>query len=77
MKRMFDFLCDNGHVSERLVDDSIRTLKCSECDKEAVRVISSPQVKLEGFSGAFPDAYDRWAKVRAEKLQQEQKRNAL
>ena len=77
MKRMFDFLCDNGHVSERLVDDSIRTLECSECDKETVRVISSPQVKLEGFSGAFPDAYDRWAKVRAEKLQQEQKRNAL
>ncbi len=76
MKRMFDFLCDDNHVTERLVDDSVRTVTCSECGKEAIRLVSSPQVKLEGFTGAFPDAYDKWARVRAEKLKQEQKRNA-
>lgn len=76
MKRMFDFMCADGHVTERLVDDSVRTVTCSECDKEATRLVSSPQVKLEGFSGAFPDAYDRWSRVRAEKLKQEQKRNS-
>lgn len=76
MKRMFDFLCDFGHESERLVDDSVRTIDCPICGKEAHRLVSSPQVKLEGFTGAFPDAYDRWAKVRAEKLHQEQKRNS-
>jgi hypothetical protein len=33
-------------------------------------------MKLEGFSGAFPTAYDAWSKKRAEKLKQEQKANA-
>lgn len=76
MKRLFDFVCEDGHVTERLTEDSVRTVTCSSCDKDAVRVVSAPQVKLEGFSGAFPDAYDRWSKVRAEKLKQEQKRNS-
>lgn len=77
MKRMFEFLCSEGHESERLIDDSIRTIECPACGKDANRLVSSPQVKLEGFTGAFPDAYDRWAKVRAEKLKQERKLNAL
>ncbi len=76
MKRLFDFLCDNAHITERLVDESVRVLTCPECGKEAHRLIPSPQVKLEGITGAFPGAYDRWEKVRAEKLKQEQKRNA-
>lgn len=77
MKRMFEFLCTDGHYSERLVDDSIRTIECPTCGKDAIRLVSSPQVKLEGITGAFPGAYDRWERVRAEKLKEEQKRNAL
>ena len=76
MKRMFDFLCDSGHVTERLVDDSVGAITCPECGKEAVKAVSAPTIKLEGFTGAFPDAYDRWARVRAEKLQQERKASA-
>lgn len=76
MLRMFDFLCDNGHESEALIDDSIRTIKCPACDKDAHRLVSSPQVKLEGCTGAFPDAYSKWERVRAEKLKQEQKQNS-
>ena len=76
MRRMFDFFCDNGHVTERLVDDSVGSITCPECGKDAVKAVSAPAIKLEGFTGAFPDAYDRWARVRAEKLQQEKKRNA-
>ena len=76
MKRMFDFLCDSGHVTERLVDDSVGAITCPECGKEAVKAVSAPTIKLEGFTGAFPDAYDRWARVRAEKLKQEQKQNS-
>ena len=76
MRRMFDFFCDNGHVTERLVDDSVGSITCPECGKEAVKAVSAPTIKLEGFTGAFPDAYDRWARVRAEKLQQEKKQNS-
>jgi len=76
MKRMFEFLCDDAHLTERLVSDDVRTVKCSACDKEAHRIVSSPTVKLEGFTGAFPDAYARWERVRAEKLAQERKQAA-
>lgn len=76
MRRMFDFLCTEGHEFESFIDDSIRTMQCPACGKDANRLVSSPQVKLEGITGAFPDAYSRWEKVRAEKLKQEQKRNA-
>lgn len=76
MKRLFDFLCDEGHATEALRDDSERTISCPHCGKEAVRVVSAPNIKLEGITGAFPGAYDRWERVRAERLKIEQKRNA-
>jgi hypothetical protein len=76
MKLMFDFQCTDGHVTERLVDSEVGTIACPECGKEAIKLVSSPQVKLEGFTGAFPDAYEKWARVRADKLKQEQKRNS-
>lgn len=76
MRRMFDFLCTDGHVTERLIDDSVGSITCPECGKEAVKAVSAPQIKLEGITGAFPGAYDRWEKVRAERLQQEQKKNS-
>ena len=77
MKIMSDFLCGEGHVTEALRDDSVRTISCPICGKDAVKAVSAPTIKLEGFTGAFPDAYDRWTRVRAEKLKQEQKQNSL
>jgi hypothetical protein len=73
MKRIFEFLCDDAHLSEKLVDDAIRVINCPTCDKEAHRIVSQPNLKLEGCTGAFPSAYDRWGRVRAEKLAQERK----
>jgi hypothetical protein len=76
MKILNDFLCDDGHVTEALRDDSEQSIVCPVCGKAAVKTLATPQIKLEGFTGAFPDAYDRWAKVRAERLTKEQKQNA-
>lgn len=73
MKRMFEFVCGEAHIFEKLVDDAVREVNCPTCDKEAHRIVSSPTIKLEGFTGAFPGAYDRWTRVRAEKLAQERK----
>jgi hypothetical protein len=69
---MFEFACSDYHVTERLIDESVRSIPC-ECGKDAIRIVSSPTVKLEGITGAFPGAYDRWERVRAEKLKQEKK----
>ena len=74
MKRFFEFMCAEGHVSEHLIDDSLRTASCKECGDNAIRILSTPRISLEGITGAFPGAADKWVKQRAEKLKQEQKR---
>lgn len=76
MKRMFEFLCDNNHITERFIDEQVRTTKCATCSKDALRIISSPRIALEGVTGDFPGAADKWVKKRAEKLKQEQKKAA-
>ena len=73
MRRMYEFMCADGHVTEHLIDDSYRTALCKECGANAIRILSTPQIKLEGITGAFPGAADKWVKNRAEKLQQERK----
>jgi hypothetical protein len=76
MKRIFEFACPNGHITEQLQDDTIRHIHCPQCEFVAQRIVSAPQVKLEGITGAFPGAYERWERVRAEKLKEERKKNA-
>lgn len=76
MRRMFDFVCTENHKFEAFVDDSVREHKCPHCNSDAIRVVSAPTMKLEGFTGAFPSAYDAWSRKRAEKLAQERKANS-
>jgi hypothetical protein len=73
MRRMFEFVCEDGHISEALVDDTVRELACRACGKPATRIVSMVRSKLEGISGAFPSAYDAWERKRSEKLVQERK----
>ena len=76
MRRMFEFVCEDGHISEALVDETIRELACRACGKHSTRIVSAVNMKLEGITGAFPGAYDRWERVRAEKQSQEAKKNS-
>lgn len=75
-RRMFDFECKNSHVTEAFVDLNTKEIQCSECDEIATRILSPTGIYLEPFSGDHPSSYDRWNRVRAEKLTQERKRNA-
>ena len=76
MKRIFEFRCVKDHVTEKYVDDKVTSVECPHCHNEASRIISSPRFKLEGFTGAFPTAYDAWERKRAEAMRVAQKRNA-
>ena len=76
MKRMFEFRCVKDHVSEKYVDDEVTSVECPHCHNEASRIISSPMIKLEGFTGAFPTAYDAWERKRAEAMRVAHKQNA-
>ena len=73
MRRMFEFVCEDGHISEALVDDTVRELSCRACGKHSTRIVSMVRARLEGISGAFPSAYDAWERKRSEKLVQERK----
>lgn len=77
MRRMYEFQCTEGHIFEAFEHEEVRTIPCKVCDsKEAHRIVSAGQIKLDGCSGDFPGAYDRWERVRAEKLKQERKQNS-
>ena len=73
MRRMFEFVCEDKHISEALVEDTCRELACRACGKNATRIVSAVNMKLEGITGAFPSAYDAWERKRSEKLAQERK----
>lgn len=60
MRRMYEFKCVEGHVTERLCKYEDMVTTCKVCDQEAKRIISTPQISLEGISGAFPDAAAKW-----------------
>jgi hypothetical protein len=70
--RVFDFLCPRGHRVERFVDADIVENQC-ECGALGVRQISAPRAQLEGFSGAFPGAADKWEKNRESHMRKERK----
>ena len=75
-RRIFEFVCENAHRTEALVDTECHATPCKECGAEATRVMSAPSMKLEGCSGDFPTAADAWVRKRAEKLKVEQKANS-
>jgi ribosomal protein L37AE/L43A len=75
-RRMFEFVCANSHRTEALVHFSTQEHTCPVCGEVGKRVISAPTMKLEGFTGSFPSAYDSWERKRAEKLVQERKQNS-
>jgi hypothetical protein len=75
MKRIFEFRCVKDHVSEKFVDDEVRSVECPHCHNEASRIISSPRIRLEGITGAFPSAAEKWARKHEEAARAYQKKN--
>lgn len=75
MRRIFEFRCSEGHVNESFVHDEVRVVDCPDCGKVASRIISSPRVKLEGITGAFPTAHDAWARKHEEAARAYQKKS--
>ena len=65
MRTIRDFLCGTcGQVSEKLVDSDYKTIECPECHGDAIELMSMPTVRLEGITGAFPGAHEKWARIR-------------
>jgi len=72
---MFDFVCENRHKTEKLVDYETTSLMC-ECGATANRALSAPAFRLEGWSGAFPSSHGKFEKSHLDKLKAERKLNS-
>ena len=72
MKRMYDFVCENGHKIERYCVYEMQSVQC-ECGGLANRTISAPSINLEGWSGSFPGAAMKFNRKHREKLAAERK----
>ncbi len=73
MRRIFDFQCAKGHVTEKFVDDSVTVVQCPHCGNDATRLISAPRISLDGCSGHFPTASDAWVNRRNSHIAWERK----
>ena len=60
---LYDFQCKCGSKFEALVSMSDTTYKCKRCGELANRLISTPRIKLEGWSGHFPTAKQKFIKM--------------
>lgn len=73
MRRLFDFKCTDGHVTEQFIDDKTHKSTCDQCDKPASRIISPVRSMLDPLSGAFPKATDKWTRNREQRMKIENK----
>ena len=74
-KRIFEFRCGEGHITEKYIDSAEHSVICSVCQSIATRIISAPNIMLEGVTGDFPTAADAWARNREQKVRLTNKRN--
>lgn len=65
MSFLYDFKCIHncGTVFERFAGINDKHQLCPACGTMAERMISTPKIKLEGWSGDFPSASQKWEKM--------------
>lgn len=68
MKRIYEFKCAEGHISEAYCSFEDKQISCKVCGLPADRIISAPSVALEGVSGHFPGAAMKWERKHTEHL---------
>ena len=66
MLRIYEYTCEDHGCFESMSAEDYRhePRPCPRCGKTSPYKVSSPTPKLEGISGDFPSAADKWAKDR-------------
>jgi hypothetical protein len=61
MRKLWDFQCPKGHVSEHLVENGVQQVWCT-CGDTSKRIISPININLDGSDPGFPGAHAKWVK---------------
>lgn len=72
--KILDYQCRHCGVIGETMNGNDPAPSCLECGGDTVYKVASPRFVLEGTSGSFPTAADKWVKRRQEKMKLEQKR---
>ena len=72
MRRMYEFKCRQGHITEKYIDESIKTVSCVECEQDAFRIVSNQSTifRINGFPSGIDG--DAWVRKRQEKMKASQ-----
>lgn len=62
---LYQYECTRHGPFEALakIEDRDLPQPCPTCKEGANRVLTTAKIRLEGVSGHFPDAADRWARI--------------
>lgn len=75
-RKLFDFQCQEGHVTESFVNNDVLESDCKVCGQTAARILTAPRVFLDPISGDFPGATMSWAAKREKHMKYERKLEA-
>ena len=65
MRTLRDFVCEDcGQRVEKLLDVGIIASTCPHCEGVSHQQMGMPTVRLEGITGSFPGAAEKWARIR-------------
>lgn len=73
MRRFYEFQCSEHGVFEKFTEYT-KQIACPTCGKLADKIISTPQISLEGYSGDFPGAAMTFDRKHRQKLADERKK---
>ena len=72
-RKIYDFGCPSGHITEEFIDDSVMQIDCPDCRQLSTRLVSYAGPVLEVISGDFPGATMKWARGRQKKIKAERR----
>lgn len=66
MIKVFEYACPIHGTFEKFQPTPADTFECATCGQPSERRISAVRSKLEGVTGDFPTAADKWARLHIE-----------
>lgn len=64
--KVYEYECPAHGRVEMFESNPAEVRECPNCGLTSPRALCAPRSKLEGWSGAFPTAADKWARMHYE-----------